>query len=518
MKSIVTAKQIASMDRYAIDDLEIPGIILMENAGRGIVDIALSLLGRPEQKRVHIYCGPGNNGGDGYVVARHLSNKGADVRVFILARQEKIKGDALINLEILLKMEQDVSFIEKNPQVEKPDLIVDAMLGTGVAGSLRGLFAEVAEFINLQNVPVLSVDIPTGVNADTGAVEGPAIKATATATMALLKRGLVFSPGREHAGQVLIVDISMPSAVVKEKQQNVWLQEKEDIVPLLPVRSPDAHKNNCGTVATVAGSEGFTGAACLTSEAALRAGAGLSYLCIPQSLNPILETKLTEVITWPFDDAGMGYLHKGCFQEMILPLQKQNVVAIGPGLGQHDGTAHLVHLLLEKLELPMVLDADGLNVCAGSIDSIKNYRGEMILTPHPGELSRLIGLPAGEIVANRIEVAKETAVTWNKVLVLKGGPTIIAFPDGRVFVNSTGNAGMATAGSGDVLTGLIAGFLAQGLDAGQAARAGVYVHGLAGDLAKNETGEMGMLAGDILRFVPKAILALQGGRNDKINV
>ncbi|NOY57445.1 MAG: NAD(P)H-hydrate dehydratase [Calditrichaeota bacterium] len=515
MKSIVTAKQIASMDRYAIDDLKIPGITLMENAGRGIAEIALSLLGRPEQKRVHVYCGPGNNGGDGYVVARHLSNRGADVRVFILAKQEKIQGDALINLEILMKMGQKVSFIEKIPQVEKPALIVDAMLGTGVAGSLRGLFAKVAEFINSQNVPVLSVDIPTGVNADTGAVEGPAIRATATATMALLKRGLVFSPGREYAGRVHIVDISMPPAVVKKKQQKVWLLEKGDIVRLLPVRSPDAHKNKCGTVATVAGSEGFTGAASLSSEAALRAGAGLSYLCIPQSLNPILETKLTEVITWPFDDAGMGYLHKGCFREMIIPLQKQNVVAIGPGLGQHDGTAHLVHLLLEKLESPMVLDADGLNVCAGSIDKIQEYRGEMILTPHPGELSRLIGLSAGEIVANRIEVAKETAVAWNKVLVLKGGPTIIAFPDGRVFVNSTGNAGMATAGSGDVLTGVIAAFLAQGLDAGQAARAGVYVHGLAGDLARNEIGEMGMLASDILRFVPKAILALQGGWNEK---
>lgn len=516
MKSIVTAKQIASMDRYAIDDLEIPGTTLMENAGRGIVEIALSLLGNPERKQVHVYCGSGNNGGDGYVVARHLSNKGADVHVFVLAKREKIHGDALINLNILLNMGQDVSFIEQVPQNEKPDLVIDAMLGTGVAGSLRGLFAEVAEFINAQKVPVLSVDIPTGVNADTGAVDGPAIRATATATMALLKRGLVFSPGREYAGQVSIVDISMPPAVVKAKQKNVWLLEKKDVAPLIPTRTPDAHKNKCGTVATVAGSEGFTGAACLSSEAALRAGAGLSYLCIPQSLNAILETKLTEVITWPFDDAGMGYLHKGCFQEMIIPLQKQNVAAVGPGLGQHDGTKHLVHLLLENLKLSLVLDADGLNACAGNTDKIKAYRGEMILTPHPGELSRLIEKSTAEIAANRIEIARETAAAFSTVLVLKGGPTIIALPDGRVFINSTGNAGMATAGSGDVLTGVVAAFLAQGLSAAQAAIAGVYVHGLAGDLAKNELGEMGVLAGDILRFVPNAILELQGGSDEKI--
>lgn len=511
MKTVVTASQMAEMDRFTIEDLEIPGVVLMENAGRGIVQAALSIIGEPRDKVVHVYCGPGNNGGDGYVVARHLLNMGACVHTFVLTSRDKIKGDALTNLQILENMNHPIKFIEKipAPPARTPDLVVDALLGTGVKGALRGLFAEMVEFINSLAAPVLAVDIPTGVNADTGTVDGPAIRATATATMALLKRGLLFSPGREHAGQVHIVDISMPPQVALLKDSNVRLVEKADIKALLPQRSPDAHKNKCGTVATVAGSTGFTGAAALSSEAALRAGAGLSYLCVPQSLNAIYETKITEVITWPFDDADMGYLHSGCFNELIKPLRAQNVVAVGPGLGQHKKTAELVHLLLQELDKPLVLDADGLNVCAGHTGLIESYKGDKVLTPHPGELSRLIDVENKEIVANRIEIAREVATKWNAVLVLKGGPSVVAFPDGEVFINSTGNAGMATAGSGDVLTGLIAGLMAQGLSAQSAALAGVYVHGLAGDLARESLGEMGLIAGDILKNVAPALKMLR---------
>jgi len=512
MKTVVTASQMAEMDRYTIEDLKIPGVVLMENAGRGVVNVALSLLGDVRNKLVYVFCGPGNNGGDGYVVARHLLNMGAHVETFVLTSRDKIKGDALVNLIILEKMSHQIKFIDHLPATPQrlPDLIVDAMLGTGVKGALRGLFADMVEFINSLKVPVLAIDIPTGVDADSGAVDGLAIFATKTATMALLKRGLVFSPGREHAGEVEIIDISMPPQVVSLKHSNVRLVEGDDVSTLLPRRAPDTHKNKCGTVATVAGSRGFTGAAALASEAALRAGAGLSYLCVPLSLNEIFEVKSTEVITWPFDDAGMGYLHSGCFNELVKPLRDQNVVAIGPGIGQHKKTAELVHLLLQELDKPLVLDADGLNVCAQNTDLIKNYKGDMVLTPHPGELSRLIGMPNKEIVSNRIDVTRQVATEWQKVVVLKGGPTVIGFPDGEVFINSSGNAGMATAGSGDVLTGVIAGLMAQGLAAESAAVAGVYIHGLAGDLARDELGEMGLVAGDILRYVPGAIKRLQG--------
>jgi hydroxyethylthiazole kinase-like uncharacterized protein yjeF len=511
MKAVVTARQMAEMDRYSIDQLGLPGLILMENAGRGITQVAVSMLGDTHNKLVHIFCGPGNNGGDGFVVARHLLNHGVHVETFLLASRDKIKGDALTNLTILENMGHSTTVLERTPEksVPMPDLVIDALLGTGAKGALQGLMAEVVAYINSLSAPVLSIDIPTGINADTGAVEGQAIQATRTATMALLKQGLLFSPAREHAGKVDIIDISMPATVIAQNPVKVFLLEKEDIAAMLPQRSPSAYKNQCGTVAVVAGSRGYTGAAVLAAEASMRTGTGLTYLCVPKSLNVIFETKSTEVITWPFDDANMGYLQSDSFPEIVDSLNRLDIVALGPGIGQHAKTAELVFQLLQNLKKPMVLDADGLNICAQKPEIIKDYRGELVLTPHPGELSRLLGMPTFKIAADRISVAREIATSWKKVLVLKGGPTIIAVPDGRVFINSTGNAGMATAGSGDVLTGVIAGLLAQGLPAEQAALSGVNIHGLAGDIARDQFGEMGMIAGDILRSIPPAILSLQ---------
>ncbi len=513
MQAIVTAKEMAAMDNFAIQELHIPGIVLMENAGTGIVKTARSTLKHLKDKNIHIYCGSGNNGGDGFVAARHLLNIGAKVDVFVLSSREKINGDALTNLNILEKTGHKIFFIDKLYETKTPDLIIDAMLGTGVKGSLKGLYADCVQYINSLNCPVLAVDIPTGVNADTGAIEGQAIKASHTATMALLKRGLLFSPGREHVGQLNIIDIGMPPRVIQAKKPEIWRLGEEDIVPLLPGRAPDAYKNKCGTVAVIAGSTGFTGAAALTSEAVLRAGAGLCYLCIPESLNSIIETKLTEVITWPVEDDGNGILQLDTRTDLIKNIQNQDSVAIGPGIGRHPKTAEFIFFLLQKLDKPAVLDADGLNICADNIQAVKEYKGEMILTPHPGELSRLTGYPVKEILANRISIVQNFSHSWNKILVLKASPSLIGFPDGRVFINPTGNAGMATAGSGDVLTGLITGLLAQGLSAQHAALAGVYLHGLAGDLAKIKIGEPGMLASDILKFVPQAIKKLSESLN-----
>ncbi len=511
MKVVVTAQQMAAMDKYTIGQVGIPGVVLMENAGRGTAQVALSMLGDPRQKLVQIFCGSGNNGGDGYVVARHLINHGARVETFILSQREKIKGDAFTNLTILEKMGHVPVYLDRVPErpAVLPDLMIDAILGTGVTGALQGLYAQIVEYMNSLAAPILAVDLPTGVNADTGAFDGPAIKAARTATMAFLKRGLLFSPGREHAGQIEIVDIGMPSSVSAAHSPNVFYLEKEDVVSWLPKRSPAAHKNQCGTVAVIAGSRGFTGAAVLAAEATLRTGAGLVYLCIPSSLNAIFEAKSTEVITWPFDDADMGYLHSDNSSEILSRIQAQKVVTLGPGLGQHNKTVELVHHLLQKLDKPLVLDADGLNACASNPELIRSYPSELVMTPHPGELSRLIGKSPKEITADPIEVARGISQAWKKVVVLKGGPTVVALPDGRVFINSTGNAGMATGGSGDVLTGVIAGLLAQGLSAEQAASAGVYIHGLAGDLACASRGEMGMIAGDILHEVPQALLSVQ---------
>ncbi len=513
MQAIVTAKEMAAMDNFAIRELHIPGIVLMENAGTGIVKTARSILKHFNNKNIHIYCGPGNNGGDGFVVARHLLNNGASVDIFVLSPREKISGDALINLDILEKTGHKISFIDKLSETETPDLVVDAMLGTGVKGPLKGLYADCVNYINSLNCPVLAVDIPTGVHADTGEIDGPALKASFTATMALPKQGLLFSPGREHAGHLIVIDIGMPPQVVRANKPEVWKLEEDDIIPLLPQRAPDAYKNKCGTVAVIAGSTGFTGAAALTSKAVLRAGAGLCYLCIPESLNSIIETKLTEVITWPVKDDAEGILQLPPETDLLKNIQNRDSIAIGPGTGRHPKTAEFIFNLLSESENPAVLDADGLNICADNIQAVKEYKGEMILTPHPGELSRLTGRPVKEIMANRIGIIREFSKLWGKILVLKGGPSLIGFPDGRIFIKSTGNAGMATAGSGDVLTGVIAGLLAQGLSAQEAALAGVYLHGLAGDLAKIKFGEHGMIAGDILKLLPEAFKKLSKSRN-----
>ena len=510
MKYVVTAREMAEMDRYSIETLKIPGLILMENAGIGIVRSALAILGRFENKKVAIFCGPGNNGGDGYVVTRHLINAGVWVETFILAAREKIRGDALANLAILENMNHRPLFVDKMPVAldYPPDLIIDALLGTGVKGALKGILAEAVRFINEQSAPILAVDIPTGVDADTGSVDGPAVRACRTATMALLKRGLLLSPGREHAGIVDIVDISMPESVASFKDPKTYLVERRDIAGKLPKRSADAYKNQCGTAGVLAGSTGYTGAAALTAEAVLRAGAGLCYLMAPEKLNVIYETKLTEVITIPFDDFGSGAFHSANFSDMLPRLREQDAVAIGPGIGQSEKTADLVHALLSELDKPMVLDADGLNVCAERLDLVKNYKSDLIITPHPGELARLAGVQVSNILADRIEFARRFAMDIGKIVVLKGGPSLIAMPDGRLYLNSTGNAGMATAGAGDVLTGLIAGLLAQGCPAPDAALAGVFIHGLAGDLAAEGLGQHGLLAGDILKWTAKAIQSL----------
>jgi NAD(P)H-hydrate epimerase len=500
---IVTASEMADMDRYTIETLGIPGVVLMENAGRGVYEVCRDLLGSGG-KHVTVLCGPGNNGGDGFVIARHCLNNGCSVSTILLTSRDKIKGDARTHLDILEAMDHPVKSASAREDIDLSgtDLVVDAILGTGVKGALRGFFAEVAEVVNRWSGPVVSVDLPTGVDADTGAVEGPAVRATRTATMALKKRGLLFSPGREAAGEVTVVDIGMPHENVRDLQPDVVELTGETVADLLPRRTPDAYKNTCGTVAVIAGSEGLTGAAVLTSEAVLRAGAGLCYLCTPQSLNPVLESKLTEVITWPFDDAGTGFLHSGSLEEIYNHVSVQSAVAVGPGLGQHRKTGELLTELLQRLSIPMVLDADGLNLCAHQTDLIKAYGGALVLTPHPGELSRLTGLPSAEILKDRIGVVRRFAREWDVVLVLKGAPTVIGHPDGAVRINSTGNAGMATGGTGDVLTGVIVSLMAQGVSAPDAACAGVYVHGAAGDASRDRVGEAGMVASDLLKSLP----------------
>ncbi len=510
MKPIVTPSHMATLDRYAIDELGIPGLVLMENAGRGIAESAMAMAQR--DKPVHIYCGAGNNGGDGYVVARHLLHNGFQVQVFILTDREKIKGDSLTNLQILEKMGQTVHYIKAAPQIPvQPGLIIDALLGTGATGPLKGFYAEIVEHINRSGVNVLSVDMPTGINAETGAVFEPVVKAQKTCTMALLKTGLLLAPAREFAGQIRVVDISLPQQTLLAKPPRQWLLESSDIRSRLPVRPRDAYKNQVGTVAILAGSTGFCGAAALTALSTLRSGVGLCFLAFPAGLNTVMAAKLTEPVLWPMPDQGHGFLTLECADELYEKIRSQNAWAVGPGLGQASQTKELLFNLLQRLALPLVLDADGLNLCSQDVGSIKSYHGDMVLTPHAGELARLLKAGSKEIVADRVAMVQRAAREFEQVVVLKGSPTLVADRQGTVFFNSTGNAGMATAGSGDVLTGVIAALLAQGLNSLDAALVGVYLHGLAGDMAKKQFGEISLMAGDILAGLAQAFVALEEG-------
>jgi hydroxyethylthiazole kinase-like uncharacterized protein yjeF len=425
---------------------------------------------------------------------------------------------------------------EKIPSKIEADLIVDAFFGTGFSGEITGFTKDVVEIINSSGIRVISVDIPSGLHADTGQFAGPCIKAERTVTMALPKIGHFFFPGKEMSGKVSVVDIGVPEHVIEKENINLNLITEEDVKKMLPKRPGDAYKGTCGRVVLIAGSTGLTGAASLASLSSLRAGAGMAILGIPQSLNPILEIKLTEVMTKPLPDVRKkGALALRGLGEIRELLKWGDCCALGPGLGQHFETIELVRRLVSKINMPTVIDADGLNAIARDVSILKECQAPLILTPHIGELSRLNGVPIGEIAKDRIKYASDFAKEYNCVLVFKGAPTIISEPSGmnhtahtsgQTYVNPTGNAGMATAGSGDVLTGIIVGLLAQMLmlkkvenpaEGGgeeikkimlDSALAGVYIHGLSGDLAKEEKGEMGMIAGDMLEKIPDTLLKI----------
>ncbi|MGQ9559494.1 MAG: NAD(P)H-hydrate dehydratase [Candidatus Oleimicrobiaceae bacterium] len=514
MRPVMTARQMAECDRRAIEECGIPGLVLMENAGRGVAQAAEGLLGQVKGKEVAIFCGKGNNGGDGFVVARHLFNKGARVRLLLVGKKSEVKGDAAVNLRVAEKAGLRVEEVAGREHINdcgSTNLVIDALFGTGLQGRVQGIVAEVIEAINTIGAPIVAVDVPSGLNSDDGSILGVGVRATVTVTMAALKRGLLFSPGREHAGRVTVADIGMPAWLLRDKHLDTWQIESADVLQMLPQRAPNAYKNLCGVAVVVAGSTGMTGAAVLSAETVLRSGAGLAYLAVPASLNAVVEEKATEVISKPLTESASGHIGRGAVSQVAELFRQVHAVAIGPGLGTEQETVEAVWALVASCPHPLVVDADGLNALARKPDLLLRKTGRLVLTPHPGELARLTGQAREVIVSNPVDRAREWAQRWGEVLVLKGAPTVVATPAGQVYINSTGNAGMATAGSGDVLTGLITGLLAQGLSPEHAAVAGVYLHGLAGDLAREELGERGMLAGDIMRKVPAAFQHTERG-------
>lgn len=506
---LVTAKEMKALDVQAQNDYAMPGILLMDNAAQAVAEAVHEALTALEGERVVIFCGGGNNGGDGLGAARWLQSYGVSVRAFVVgAALDAVQGDAAVELAMFTKaggrveaLSTEDDWVLAELAASKADVLVDALLGTGFHGELEGDVLRACELLNKSEKYILAVDIPTGVNADNGAVSEHAVRADHTVTMALVKTGLLLYPGREYCGDIELADISMPVKLVEEYKSDKYRLTDEIVRELLPLRKANAHKGDAGRVVICAGSPGYTGAAALASDAAVKAGAGLVSLYTPLSSRDVLAIKLTEVMVHGLLERMPGILGGGAASDVASSAEAADVLAIGPGLGTSESTQEAVRTILQKITTPVVIDADALTALAGHTEILAAMQAQKVLTPHPGEMARLTGLEIAEIEADRINVAKKYAEEWQAIVVLKGAPTVIGCPNGTVYVNSTGNSSLATGGSGDVLTGIIAGLAAQEISLQEAAICGVYLHGLAAEL----TGiDIGLAAGELAALLPQA--------------
>jgi NAD(P)H-hydrate epimerase len=515
---LVKSAEIQEMDRITIGEVGIPGVVLMENAARGASRVFLDHFDPALDSHVLVLCGRGNNGGDGYVIARYLHQAGLRVTVIVLAETVKIGGDALLNLEVIRRMGLDIIVAASREEwnrtsglVSTSDFIIDGILGTGLNAPVRGVYEEIIEAINRSHKPVMAIDIPSGLNADTGQVMGVAVRADLTVTFGFPKAGQLVYPGAELVGRLVRIDIGIPGEVAQRIPVTYRLNGPEDFLDLLAGDARDIHKGDRGHLLILAGSTGKTGAASLTALGALRAGAGLVTLGTPRSLNAVLEEKLTEAMTVPLPDTSDGSLSLQAEEQIIGLMEGKSALAIGPGLSTHSETTALVRRIVSCCSLPMVIDADGLNALAGDISVFEHCRGRAILTPHPGEMGRLSGLKNIEVQRDRLGNATHFAKQHGCILVLKGARTVIAQPEGPTYVNPTGNPALSSGGSGDVLTGLIGGFLARRWPATKAALAGVYLHGLSADFLCETMGQSGLLAGELPGVVPPLMASLGRG-------
>ena len=506
---LVTAKEMKALDVQAQNDYAMPGILLMDNAAQAVAEAVHEALTALEGERVVIFCGDGNNGGDGLGAARWLQSYGVSVRAFVVgAALDAVQGDAAVELAMFTKaggrveaLSTEDDWVLAELAASKADVLVDALLGTGFHGELEGDVLRACELLNKSEKYILAVDIPTGVNADNGAVCEQAVRADHTVTMALVKTGLLLYPGREYCGDIELADISMPVKLVEDYKSDKYRLTDEIVRELLPLRKANAHKGDAGRVVICAGSPGYTGAAALASDAAVKAGAGLVSLYTPLSSRDVLAIKLTEVMVHGLLERMPGILGGGAASDVASSAEAADVLAIGPGLGTSESTQEAVRTILQKITTPVVIDADALTALAGHTEILAAMQAQKVLTPHPGEMARLTGLEIAEIEADRINVAKKYAEEWQAIVVLKGAPTVIGCPNGTVYVNSTGNSSLATGGSGDVLTGIIAGLAAQEISLQEAAICGVYLHGLAAEL----TGiDIGLAAGELAALLPQA--------------
>lgn len=503
---LLTPQQMKAIDETAIRDIGIPGIILMENAAIQTVMKASKMIGDKNDPKVTVVAGTGNNGGDAFAVTRHLLSMGYAVSVFSMTEVENLTGDAGINARILRNMGMDIPVIRDAESLERlkkscreSHLVIDGLLGTGLNRDVDGILSEVMDVINDNASLILSVDIASGVDGLTGKIRGKCIKADATVTFFLPKIGMLLYPGAGYIGELTVADIGIPYALAEDLDMPC-LMEKHDIGEMLPVRPAEGHKGTFGKPLVIAGSPGMTGAAYLSTLAAYRTGSGLVRLLVPENCLATLSVMIPEAVTY-----GLPQQKEERFSLVKKLIDEADAVLIGPGLSRTEEAMQLLETVVENCDKPMVIDADALNLISGNKSLLERLRCEAIITPHPAEMSRLTGITISGIQDDRIGIAKSFADEFGLTVVLKGAGTVIASNDGRTAINPTGNHGMATAGAGDVLAGVIVSLLGQGLPPYEAAVAGTYIHGLAGDMAAAEMGAAGVMASDIANNISKAI-------------
>jgi hydroxyethylthiazole kinase-like uncharacterized protein yjeF len=513
---VVTAEQMRSIDRKTIEGYGMPGAVLMERAGLSVSRRIRELF---EKRKVVVLAGSGNNGGDGIVAARDLFNRGWNARIIVLAKEGKLSHDCLAQYRIAKKMGAPVAF---RTNVSSADLhsavVVDAIFGTGLSKPLTSPLADVVRFLNDAALPVVSVDIPSGISSDNGQVMGEAVRADYTVTFGLPKVGHVIYPGAEYCGELFVENIGFPEELLTSDAIGLQTIEKAMALALVPERPAYSHKGDYGHALVVAGSKGKTGAALMTAKACLRAGAGMVTIGIPETLSGAFQSRVTEEMVLPLPDNG-GILAADALSPILDFLDKTaDVLAIGPGLTAGPGIVKILKGLLTAAAVPMVLDADAINAISGNTDTLTKVKSPVVLTPHPGEMARLLRTKSrgadetelrNSIERDRINTALSFARRTGTCLVLKGVPTIIADPEGKVFINTTGNPGMATAGAGDVLTGIIAGCVGQGMSPLDASVFGTYLHGLSGDIVSSKKGMHSLVAGDLIESLPEAFRELK---------
>jgi hydroxyethylthiazole kinase-like uncharacterized protein yjeF len=514
---VVTAAQMRALDTEAIETVGIPGLVLMEHAGTLTARVLAGRFGPLAGRAVVVLCGKGNNGGDGFVVARHLLAAEAEVTAFLAGRPAEVKGDARVNLEAFANLggavhpADGLAARRLKRALEGADLVVDALFGTGLSAPLRDPARAWVRAVNRAGRPVAAVDIASGIDADTGKVLGDAVRADLTVTFACPKRGHFLVPGVEHTGELVVADIGIPASVVDRAGLAVTLTTPGEAAALLPPRRRAAHKGSFGHVLVAGGSEGMTGAPTLAALGGLAAGAGLVTVAAPRSLNDVLEQKLTEAMTLALPETTARTLGEKAVEPLLEAAAARSVTVLGPGISRQPETLRAVRAFAAACEGPLVIDADALFAWKGRAAELPCRAAPTVITPHPGEMARLVGRPAAHLQADRIDTAWGFAREHEVTVVLKGAHTVIADPFGGVSVNPTGNPALASGGTGDVLAGMIGALLAQGLAAADAARLGVYLHGLAADRWAGRHGTAGLGAAELAAGVPDAARALARG-------